>query len=216
LDKAEVAVLVKATLAGLSAIEGLDVERGLKSLKGDPVAYLRLLRLYAVDHLDDVSRLREHFSCGDRAGVERLPHTLKSISGTLGAIGMQRIATELEAAIKNSHDANEIDQLASALEAESHRLMAAILAVLTQNATVHDAFEIDWMMVQQVLAELEPLLEEGNIRVNQLVEIHSALLSNALGPLANELEHRIDHFLYREASETINRARNIYPQLALH
>ena len=216
MDNAEVAGSMKVTLARLSAIEGLDVECGLKSLRGDPVAYLRLLRLYAVDHLDDVSRLREYFSRGDRAAAQRIAHTLKGISGTLGAPGLQRIATELDAAIKKNHDANAIDRLASTLEEESHRLMAAILAALSKDVTVPYAFEIDWTMVQQVLAELEPLLEEGNIRVNQLIETHSALLNNALGPLANELEHRVEHFLYREASETINRAREKYPQLALH
>ena len=48
----------EALPAALAAIPGLDAERGLKMLNGHLAAYLRLLRRYATDHADDMTRLR--------------------------------------------------------------------------------------------------------------------------------------------------------------
>jgi hypothetical protein len=64
------------------------------------------------------------------------------------------------------------------------------------------------------LAELEPMLAASSIKANDLMEAQGALLKAALGPLGLELEQRIEHFLYPEALETLNRARQEPPELA--
>lgn len=73
---------------------------------------------------------------------------------------------------------------------------------------------MDWAVVRQVLAELEPLLRASSMQANQLMETHTALLKSALGPWGLELERRIEHFLYPEALETLKRAREEYPELS--
>ena len=127
---------------------------------------------------------------------------------------MQRLAAELEAAIKEGRDAAEIERLASAVEAELQRLTAAIRAALPEEAAAPYAGEVDWAAVRQVLAELEPLLAASSMQANQSSKTHAALLKAALGPLGAELEQRIEHFLYPEALETLKRARVEHPELA--
>ncbi len=199
--------------AEVAAIPGLDAERGLRLL-GSLTSYLALLREYAVEHADDMTRLRQRMSEGDRDAARRLAHTLKGNSGSMGATDVQRLAAALDAAIRAGGDAAEIERLACSVETELQRLTAAILAALPEQAAAPLAGEVDWTAVRELLAELEPMLAASSIRANQVIETHAALLTAALGPLGAELEQRIEHFLYPEALATLKRARQEHPELA--
>ncbi|HZW25951.1 MAG TPA: PAS domain S-box protein [Gallionella sp.] len=201
--------------AELAEIPGLDTEQGLKVLDGHLAAYLRLLRLYAAEHADDMSRLRERMSRGERDEAMRLAHTLKGISGNLGATGIQELAAELEAAIKDGRDSAEIERLAGTVEAGLQHLTAGIRKALPEEAEAPYAGNVDWTEVRQVLAELQPLLAASRMQANLLVETHAAQLKAALGPLGAELERQIEDFLYPEALETLKRGRMEHPELVV-
>ncbi|OQW85940.1 MAG: hypothetical protein BWK76_07300 [Desulfobulbaceae bacterium A2] len=196
-------VAIEAPAAELAAIPGLDIARGLKVLNGRIDIYLRLLRQFGADHGDDMARLRERISAGDWDEARRLAHTLKGSSANLGATGVQDLAAKLEAAIKDGRDAVTIKLLANTLDIGLQALVAGIRTALPQTLAAPYADKVDWTVVRQVLAELEPLLAAGSMQSNQIFETHAALLKTALGPLGVELEQRIEHFLYHEALETI-------------
>ncbi|MBU4263581.1 MAG: response regulator [Proteobacteria bacterium] len=200
--------------AALAAIPGLDTKQGLKVLNGNVEAFLRLLRLYAVDHADDMARLLELISSEDWDEARRLAHTLKGSSGNLGATGVQQLAAELEVAIKEGHDATDIERLVRTLETALQQLVARIRTALPEEAAAPYVGEVDWTVVRQVLAELEQMLAASSAQVNQIIETHAALLKVALGPLGAELEQQIGHFLYAEALETVKQARQEHPELA--
>ncbi|OQW85939.1 MAG: hypothetical protein BWK76_07295 [Desulfobulbaceae bacterium A2] len=199
--------------AALMLIPGLEAEKGLKVLNGHLATYLRLLRQYAADHGDDIGRLREHLSTGERDAARRLAHTLKGSSGNLGASRVQGRAAELEAAIREGRDAAEVDRLVNAVDDELQRLTAAILAALPEEPVAPCTGEVDWPAVRQVLAELEPMLAVSSIRANQVIDTQAALLTAALGPLGAELQRQIEHFLYPEALATLKLARQQHPEL---
>ena len=200
--------------AALAAIPGLEAEKGLKVLNGHVATYLRLLHLYATDHGDDMARLRARMSAGERDEARLLAHTLKGSSANLGVTGVQELAAKLEAAIKDGRDVAEIERLAGTLETGLQEVVARIRSALPQEAEAPYAGEVDWMVVRQVMAELEPMLATDNIQANQILEQHGALLKTALGPLGAELAQRIEGFLYPEALETLKRAREGHPELA--
>jgi PAS domain S-box-containing protein len=204
----------QAELAALAVVPGLDAGRGLKTLNGNLAAYLRLLRRYATDHAEDMARLRERMTERDRDEARRLAHTLKGSSGNLGATDVQRLAAELEAAIKEGRDAAAIEPLASAVESEFQRLTAALCTALPEDAAAPYAGEVDWVVVRQIVTELEPLLAASDMLANQLIETHAALLKAALGPLGAKLEQQIDACLYPEALKTLKQARAEYAELA--
>lgn len=209
------ASVATATLpAALTAIPGLDARQGLKGLDGHVEAFLRLLRHYAVDHADDMARLRELISLEDWDEARRLVHTLKGSSGNLGATGVQLPAAELEAVIKEGRDATVIERLVRTLETGLQQLVAGIRTALPEEAVATYMGEVDWTAVRQVLAELEPVLAASSARANLIIGTHAALLKDALGPLGAELAQRIEHFLYAEALETVKRAQQEHPELA--
>jgi len=205
---------VQTLPAGLESIPGLDAGRGLKLLSGHLATYQRLLRRYATGHADDMARLRERIVQGDQDAARRLAHTLKGSSGNLGATGVQRMAAELEEAIKHGRCAAECEVLTCSVERELRQLTVAILAVLPEEAPVSYAGEVDWTVVRRVMAELEPFLTEANVQANQLVEIHAALLQAALGPLGAELVQQVENFLYPEALGILKRAQTECLELA--
>ncbi len=209
-----VAVMESPLPAELAAIPGLDAARGLNILSGNLATYRRLLRQYAAEHGDDMTRLRERMAQAERDEARRLAHTLKGSSGNLGAMEVQRLAADLEAAIKDGRATADVERLADAVESELLRLTVALRMALPEAIAPPYEGEVDWTLVRQVLADLEPLLAASSMEANQLVEIHAALLKATLGSLGAELEQRINQFLYPEALETLKLALKEHRELA--
>jgi two-component system sensor histidine kinase/response regulator len=69
----------------LADIAGLDVDFGKEAAGGDLTFYVRLLRMFANNHGDDVERLRAKVLAGELADARRLAHTLKGIAEKLQA-----------------------------------------------------------------------------------------------------------------------------------
>ncbi|WP_036665488.1 PAS domain S-box protein [Paludibacterium yongneupense] len=201
----------EAILARLSAIPELDAARCLKLLNGRVAPYIRLLRLFVQSHINDVARLREMLARGDSETAGRLAHTLKGSSANLGASGIQRLAQEIESAIESGLAPEAMAPLTVALESAMQALTTAILAALPAETAARKDEAVDWNTVRKVLAELEPLLDSSDTQANQIVQTHGALLKSALGPAGAELQHRVEHFLYEEALETL---RSAHVQLA--
>ena len=206
-------VAAQAPSAELSKITGLDVKRGLKILNGDLPAYQRLLRRFAICHVNDMARLRDLLIQGNADAALRLVHTLKGSSGNLGLTGLPYSAAELEEALNAGYDAAEIERLIGDLEKEVQDFAAAIISALPE-PPFSCPDNVDWIAVRQVLDDLEPMLEGAKMQANRLVDTHTTLLRAALGPLYGELEQRIACFLYPEALTTLRQARCKHPELA--
>jgi HPt (histidine-containing phosphotransfer) domain-containing protein len=86
----------------LAAIDGLDVELGVRSLRGKLPKYVHLLRTFILSQADSVKSLRRLNAAGDCDGVRRIAHTLKGSAGTLGLTQLQQSAIELEAVIRQA------------------------------------------------------------------------------------------------------------------
>ncbi|MBK1717620.1 PAS domain-containing hybrid sensor histidine kinase/response regulator [Thiocystis violacea] len=113
-------------VGALEDLEGLDVESGLRSVGGNRPLYLRLLRKFAQNHADDMTRVREALALGDQEQARRLSHTLKGTAATLGALETRTLAAELEAAIRDAADPAEIERSRLILERCLGRLMPAL------------------------------------------------------------------------------------------
>ncbi|WPC44327.1 response regulator [Clostridium sp. JS66] len=81
-------------------IPGLDSELGLRRVLGKKKFYINLLRKYISGQKDTFVQMEKMLSKGDWYSAERLVHTLKGLSGSIGAIVIQEKAAVLEAAIK--------------------------------------------------------------------------------------------------------------------
>ena len=69
-------------------------------MAGNRKLYRDLLTQYIAGQADAPARIQAALATGDRATAERLAHTLKGVSGNIGATVIERLAADLEQALK--------------------------------------------------------------------------------------------------------------------
>ncbi|MDP2794338.1 MAG: response regulator, partial [Sulfurisoma sp.] len=99
----------------LAAIPGLDLERGLESLRGNAAKLAQLLRLFADGHAEDARQMAEWLATGNAESLRRLAHTLKGSAGSLGATRVSAAAEALHEAIRHDAAQDEIARFAGSL-----------------------------------------------------------------------------------------------------
>lgn len=78
----------------LPDIAGIDTALGLSRVMGNRSLYRSLLQKFAAGQRDCVERIRVALAADDWALAERLAHTLKGVSGNIGASTLQQQAAE--------------------------------------------------------------------------------------------------------------------------
>ncbi|MFA9464756.1 MAG: response regulator [Velocimicrobium sp.] len=81
-------------------IDGLDVESGMRRVLGKQNSYIKLLRKYVEQQKNFTDEINHAFDACDYDTAQRLAHTLKGVSGNIGAVEILRKAAVLEEAIK--------------------------------------------------------------------------------------------------------------------
>jgi len=182
----------------LDQIPGLDVVYGLKNLRGRIPNYLRLLRKYAEGHAGDADRIRAELAAGNLPELRRLAHSLKGVSGMIGAVGVQAAAAELEAAIREELGAATIDTRLEAVAAELAATAAAILQLPEEAPPVADPAP-DRQAIAELLSRLETMLVEGDVDVLRVARESGGLLRAGLGANAVRFEQALDDYDFSNA-----------------
>ncbi len=81
-------------------IDGLDTKAALNRMLGSRELYSKLLKDYIQEQGDAISRLQQLLDDGKSEDAIFLLHSLKGVSGTLGAVRVAKSAAELEASLK--------------------------------------------------------------------------------------------------------------------
>jgi CheY-like chemotaxis protein/HPt (histidine-containing phosphotransfer) domain-containing protein len=161
----------------LLAVPGLDVEAGLRSIRGRVDSYRRLLRQFAANHASDVEAIRREFEQGNLKAIGTLAHALKGVTGMLGASSVQRLAAELEASVREQRRAQDIESRISLLAAELTPLVDA-LADLPDEMPVAAGTP---QAATEAVARLRKLLTDNDMEATDFVASAAPLLRGALG-----------------------------------
>ncbi|EPT9293843.1 Hpt domain-containing protein [Vibrio parahaemolyticus] len=95
----------------------IDINRMLDSLSGDEGAVRMLLEVFIQDHAEDGSKLHKLLN-EDIDNAQRAAHSLKGVSGSLGAMPLHYISGEIELLIKQGKEVpdNKLCQLRDVLQ----------------------------------------------------------------------------------------------------
>ena len=147
--------------SGPLVVDGIDVASALKRTGGNRKRYETLLRRFAQQQAGATQEIRKSLSMGDAATAERIAHSLKGASGTLGAAALSEAAAKTEAAIKHGHG---IDTSLSALAATLIGTVEAIRTALPRRASTNGdgAGHGDPRAVVEPLTQLKRLLENDD------------------------------------------------------
>jgi HPt (histidine-containing phosphotransfer) domain-containing protein len=148
----------EAAAAEPTGIAGIDTTGGLHRVGGNERLYHAMLRQYAEDQADTATALRAALAAGDAKTAERLAHTLKGVSATLGIKRPSEAAAVLEDRIR--HDRLEgIDDDLTAMEEATAAVIAAIRTALVPAAAPRST---DLSAVLPLLRRLEELLLDSD------------------------------------------------------
>lgn len=115
---------------GLADVPGFDFELGLRNMLGNPGRFNRMLGLFLTHHDKDAENLRQFLDQGQPEDARGIAHTLKGTAGTIGAVAISRIATEIDMGIRNAMPAAELHALSDDLKAHLEALVACLRAGL--------------------------------------------------------------------------------------
>ena len=161
-------------------IVGVDTAGGLHRVGGNERLYHAMLRQYAEDQAGTSTALRAALAEGDTKTAERLAHTLKGVSATLGIKGPSEAAAIVEDRIRHGRlEGIEADLMA--MEQATAAVIAAIRAVLVQAAPVAASEAADMADVIPLLGRLEELLVNSDGAALDCVLEAQELLERALG-----------------------------------
>ena len=93
-----------------------------------------MLRRYVAGQRDCAHNIRLALAAGDATTAQRATHTLKSVSGTIGAKRVSALAGAVEAALREQQDSERIAQAINELASPLVTLTAALYAWLALHA----------------------------------------------------------------------------------
>lgn len=89
--------------------DSLHVQWGLKRIGGNRSLFYKLLKEFHQDHHNDIQLLQHAIDTNQIETAKRIIHTIKGVTGNIGAHKLQQLASELEQGI------NSLDDYATAL-----------------------------------------------------------------------------------------------------
>jgi signal transduction histidine kinase/CheY-like chemotaxis protein len=189
--------------ARLAAIPDLDLDAGMRQVRGKLTSYRRILTLFADGHGEDVPRLTALIGQNELDAAEKLAHALKGAAGNVGALPIHVLATTLDTALKRGDGATAEAALAPLAE-RLPRLIEALQAALAKptEAPQQTVAAATAKTAEQgrMIRELLALLDAGDFGTRHLLTAQRSGLEAALGSARfAAVERAVQRFDFSEA-----------------
>jgi PAS domain S-box-containing protein len=184
----------------LRAIDALDVDAGLRSLRGNVASYTGLLTKFSASHAQDMARMRAARAAGEHEEARRVAHSLKGAAGTLGVRVLQGLATQLEAALREQADDATIEPLANAIETAHEQLARGLkTCAIPAQASHGSTGGAVTAEARAALARIDALLAADDIGAHDTFHKLEALIEPILGAAREPILRDIEAFDYQQA-----------------
>ncbi|RUP25697.1 MAG: response regulator, partial [Curvibacter sp.] len=189
-------------------IPGLDVGQGLRRVIGSIPLYLSLLRKFVSGQRDVPDQILQALDQRDWERAEILAHTLKGVTGNIGATGLQHLATELDALVSERADPDAALELTGRLKVQLAVVVQGIESQLSPAvpATKPPAPAVDEAgrrQVQELRQRLEALLADDDPEAADLLAQHAEVFRRELGVAYHALESGIRGFDFPAALQAL-------------
>ena len=188
-----------------SSIDGLDMTGGLRRVRGKKPLYLSMLRKFVTGQKSAIPAILKALEGNDWDSAERLAHTLKGVSGNIGATDLQRLAEELETAIKEHQPRVAVDVGLAGLKQPLDTLIARLEQILPEEQA-RTVVVVDSENLEAVRHQLEALLADDDAKAVALFDAHADLLGAAFPSHYREIERSIRSFNFAAALEALHAA----------
>ena len=181
-------------------LPGINIKKGLKTVIGNKKLYRKLLGKFYESNKDTVSEIKNTLKAGDMETAARLAHTVKGVSGNLGAEELFPVAGALEKAIKQGNKAS-LDDLINDFSSHLDIAMGGIEEMIQREALLKQAEQpsgdvaVDIDTVKPLLIELAGLLESDLMEAMSRLDALKVHFENSVvREEFKQLEKHIDGF----------------------
>ncbi len=184
--------------ADLPTVAGIDTEDGLARSGGNVTLYRDLLRRFAQGHGGAVQAISKALDRGDAAEADRVAHTLKGVSGNIGAREVHELAGRFRRVLEQG-DETQMNELLAKLEAH----LGAVVEALRQ--AVEPAPEASPGASEVDLEKLRALIADSDSEATDWLAAHRSALTKEVGEQAvAELVSALDAFDFERAHKIVS------------
>jgi HPt (histidine-containing phosphotransfer) domain-containing protein len=190
-----------------SELPGIALLSGLSRVGGNKQFYAKLLRKFRESQQNAVAGIRAALRSGDRETAGRLAHTVKGVSGNLGAETLYRAAAELEKAIKEGEE--NIDPRLTGFGSQLKIVMDGIKVFEESLAAQKEpepstGVSVDKEAVKRLLQDMARLLESDLTEaMSRLEALRQHLSHSSAHEEFKRLEKQVENFDTEGALETV-------------
>ncbi len=187
------------------AIDGIDVADGLARMGGNARTYRRILASFRDGQADAPREVEAALASGDRESAQRIAHTLKGVSGNLGATGVYSAAAALESGVRDGEQ--DLGPAIQAVEAALGPVLAGIdtmRAAEAASAPSGGPAPVDRDAIEAISARLDAQLEGFDSDATDTVdELCAALAGTSHAPAGSTLAAVVHAFDFDSAREQL-------------
>ena len=192
----------------LPDIPGLDTGLGLKRFMGKKAFYIDMLRKFAEKQIEIPIQIHKSLEADDRGTAERLAHSIKGVSGNIGAAGVQNIAAELELSIRQNDPPDKTMEILTRFENTLGELVSRMNIAFSRDIKAEEKTstrEVDLSKIQPILIKLAGYLKDNDTEVTDYLDDAGADLKSVV-PRAeyNKLENLIASYDFDGALLCLN------------
>ena len=181
-------------------LPGISMASGLERVGGNVKLYTRLLGKFRKGQENACAEIKTALESGERETAVRLAHTVKGVSGNLGAEALYLASAELEKVLKEGGDEN-LERPMQEFDARLREVMDGIEAYEESRAaqkgksSAPTGVTLDKDAVEALLAEMSRLLESDLTEAMERLEPLRFHLAHSLaGEEFTRLERHLEEF----------------------
>jgi polar amino acid transport system substrate-binding protein len=173
----------------------LDINKGIKTVAGNTKLYKELLIKFKNDILDIVSKLRDAFDKKDFEKGKILSHSMKSVSGNLGAGKMYLLLIDIEKLFYN-REIEKIPEKLDEFEIEVNKVINILNKVIqdTKGTNKSDKFE-DFNKVKLTIDKISLIIDDDIVKAKELaLELKNYINQDELLDIYNSFLESLETF----------------------
>jgi signal transduction histidine kinase/DNA-binding response OmpR family regulator/HPt (histidine-containing phosphotransfer) domain-containing protein len=183
-------------------LPGVDVAAGIKRIGGNPASYLRLLAKFVENQGDAMSQIRAAIDTVDQELAVRTAHTLKGVSGSIGATELSQMAGDMEAAFIAGMDSvsdEAVNQLSAVLETTIDIVSSALPNADTPMQSNGEAIDLEARLTS-LLSKTEQYDTDAE---DDLIEILAATKDSPHTQKLKTIRKQISEYDFDAATQTL-------------
>ena len=195
-------------------LTGIDVEVGISRVGGNRTLYRKLLKEFYQDHRNDGQVIKEALLFDDVQLAERIAHTVKGVSASIGAAGLHEVAKKLEKALKERNTA-AYDHLLAEFTTSLNSVMEDLAGLTSASPPegemkVSQNISIDPERIQSLIDQLfNQLTEMDPDAMGTAAELFENMGNDNQRLLVENMQKQINDFEYELAMEILTELRQI-------